>query len=309
MRLGRIGVWLPLHMPGFASVDEERRLAVRVEELGYGSLWAGEVVGGKEAFAHYGVLLAATKRLVIGTGIANRWARHGATAQAGAATLAEAYPGRFVLGLGVGYPGQADQVGQTFGRPVAGMRTYLDQLDHEASTALQPTREFPRVLAALGPKMLDLARDRADGAHTFLSPLEHTGFARERLGPGKLLIPHQAVVVETDPDTARGRVRNLFGLAMDADQSAYIRNLVRFGYDTDGGFTDRLIDALVAWGDVSTVAERVSAQLEAGADHVLLHPIAPDIPGTIEQLERLAVLLKDFDEQTATSGLSAPGVQ
>lgn len=291
MNLGRIGVWLPLHMKGFMSIDEERRLAARVEELGYGSLWSGEVVGGKEAFAHYGVLLAATDRLVIGTGIANRWVRHGATAQAGAATLAEAYPGRFVLGLGVGYAAQAEHVGQRFGRPLASMREYLDQLDSEASTGLVPTYPAPRVLAALGPKMLDLARERTDGAHPFLSPLEHTSFARERLGPGKLLIPHQAVVLESDPNAARARVRALFGLAAETEASAYLRNLARFGYDTSAGFTDQLVDALVAWGDESAIATRIEAQLAAGADHVLLHPIAPDLPGTLEQLERLAALL------------------
>jgi probable F420-dependent oxidoreductase len=273
----RIGVWLPLHMKGFASINEERRLAERVEELGYGSLWSGETVGGREAFAHYGVLLAATERLVVGTG------------------LAEAYPGRFVLGLGVGYAAQAERLGQSFGQPVKGMRDYLDQLDAETKAGSAPGEEpaFPRVLAALGPKLLDLARERTDGAHPFLSPLEHTAFARERLGPGKLLIPHQAVVVESDPDAARARVRSLFGLAGSTEGSAYLRNLARFGYETGAGFIDQLIDALVAWGDESAIAGRVKAQLAAGADHVLLHPIAPDIPGTLEQLERLAVLLED----------------
>ncbi|HEY6739984.1 MAG TPA: LLM class flavin-dependent oxidoreductase [Actinopolymorphaceae bacterium] len=160
--LGRVGVWLPLH---HLPVETGRRIAVRVEDQGYGSLWGGEVIGGQEAFALYGTLLAATRRLVVGTGIATIWARPSATARAGAATLAEAYPGRFVLGLGTGNPTQAAQVGESYGQPLDRMRDYLAGLRREDD----PEPAFPTVLAALGPRMLDLARDRADGAHTFLT--------------------------------------------------------------------------------------------------------------------------------------------
>lgn len=298
-RLGRVGVWLAPRTLGVVAADVERVAAARIEALGYGSLWSGETIGGKETFAHHGVLLAATRTLVIGTGIANLWARHGATTHAGAATLAEAYPGRFVLGVGVSHPRLAERTGRHYGRPLRRMRDHLDQMDAAEGS---PRQGFPRVLAALRPRMLELARDRADGAHTFLGPVEHTARARRILGPGKLLIPHQAVVVETDPSRARAVGRANFGKADPL--SAYAENFRSLGYgdeDLDGGLSERLLDAVVAWGGESAIAKRVQEHLDAGADHVLLQPVTredlltrpgpQDVADALEALERLALAL------------------
>jgi probable F420-dependent oxidoreductase len=168
-------------------------------------------------------------------------------------------------------------------------------MDDAAGRPLPGVR-YPRVLAALGPKVHQLARERADGVHPFLQPVEHTEVARAALGPDGLLIPHQAVVLETDPDTARGALRALFdaGRRISTAESPYTRNYRRLGYgdaDLAGDRSDRLVDAVLAWGDEATVAKRLRAHLDAGADHVLVHPFAPDLPAAVDQLERLAPLL------------------
>ena len=165
--------------------------------------------------------------------------------QGGAATLAEAHPGRFVLGVGVSAPAVLSRVsGLTYERLVARMRDYLDEMDAVAG----PGEPFPRVLAALGPRMLGLARERADGAHPFLVPVEHTARARAALGPDRLLIPHQAFALAPDRESARSAVRGMFGPLLDLKSgSQYVRNLERLGYGPAAAGTDRLLDALFAW--------------------------------------------------------------
>lgn len=299
-RLGRTGVWLAPPTLAVTPADVERRAATRIEELGYGSLWSGETIGGKEAFAHHGILLAATRTLVIGTGIANLWARHGAAMHGGGATLAQAYPGRFVLGLGISHRPLVEHSGQSYDRPLRRMTAYLDQMDAAAAGA--PPAPFPRVLGALRPRMLELARERTDGVQPFLVPVEHTARARRILGPDKLLIPHQAVVLDTDPVSARATARA--NLAARGLPSPYANNLRDLGYDEDdlaGSLSDRLLDAIAVWGDETTIARRVQEHLDAGADHVLVHPLAgagtvpdprpDDVPATVEVLERLAPAL------------------
>jgi probable F420-dependent oxidoreductase len=284
-RLGDVGVWLGARLPG--SVDQERRAARRIEALGYGSIWSGEGVGGKEAFAHQSYLLAATERLVTGTGIANVWARHPATMQGGAATLGAAYPGRFVLGVGISHAMMVDTTGQTYAKPLAHMSHYLDGMD--AAAAGQPeSAGVPRVLAALRPQMLALARDRADGAHPYFVPPSHSVLARELLGPDRLLIPEQAVVLETDPSEARRIARGHMQLYLQLPN--YVNNLKHLGYsdaDVGGGGSDRLVDAIVAWGDESAIARRVREHLDGGADHVLLQALG-DVDTAVEQLAALA---------------------
>jgi probable F420-dependent oxidoreductase len=248
-RLGKVGVWLlDVFMARESTAEVERREVARIEKLGYGSLWVAEGVGGKEAFAHLGILLAATQRLVIGAGIANLGARHPAAMQGGAATLAEAYPGRFVLGVGTGW---------TLSRPVEAMRHYLDAMDapHEMAPGLSvsaPDASFPRVLAALGPRMLKLAGERADGAHPFSAPLEHTRIARQVLGPHKLLVPEQTVVFDVDPARARAAARESVARGLEYPGSPYTANLRRLGYGdadfADGG-SDRLVNSRIAWGN------------------------------------------------------------
>jgi probable F420-dependent oxidoreductase len=285
-RLGHVGVWLASLRP--ATIEQERAAARRIEALGYGSLWAGEVIGGKEAFAHQAVLLTATEQIVTGTGIANIWARHPASMQAGAATLGAAYPGRFVLGIGVSHAPIVERSGQTYDRPFSRMVEYLDGMDRVTGDVPQTEIPVPRVLAALGPKMLALARDRADGAHPYFVPVEHTPVARQILGPDRLLIPEQAVVLNTDAAqariVARGHTTSYLRLPN------YVNNLRRMGYsdeDLAGAGSDRLVDAIVAWGDEEQIANRVRAHLEGGADHVLLQPLG-DLNSAVAQLERLA---------------------
>jgi probable F420-dependent oxidoreductase len=291
-RLGPVGVWLGSLMA--APVEEERVAARRIEALGYGSLWTGERIGGREAFSHQSLLLATTEHLITGTGIANVWARHPAAMQGGASTVAAAYPGRFVLGLGISHAPLVDYSGQTYAKPLAHMVGYLDGMDTEAAAgSLADQADVPRVLAALRPHMLDLARERADGAHPYFVPVSHTPLAREALGPGKLLIPEQAVVLETDPTVARRVARAHMELYLQLPN--YVNNLRHLGYgddDLSAGGSDRLVDAIVAWGDESAIATRVAEHLSGGADHVVLQPLG-SLDRALAQLERLAPAVLD----------------
>ncbi|OHV31361.1 LLM class F420-dependent oxidoreductase [Pseudofrankia sp. EUN1h] len=289
-RLGRFGVWVaPFTLLGTSAAVQRTQFA-RIERLGYGSLWSGETppvapVSGREAFAQHGLMLAATERIVVGTGIANISVRAATAMHTGAATLAEAYPGRFTLGLG----------GQSGERPLTHLRAYLDSMDETARRLTQlPAPVYPRVLAALGPRAHQLARERADGVHPFLQPVAHTAAARAAVGPDLLVIPHQGVLLETDGETARARLRAILDLGAGAPESPYTRNYRRLGYsesDVAGRRSDRLIDDVLAWGDEAAVATRLTAHLEAGADHVLISPFAGDLAAAVDQLERLAPLL------------------
>ncbi|SQD97360.1 conserved hypothetical protein [Parafrankia sp. Ea1.12] len=291
-QLGRFGVWVAPFSLLETSVAVQRAQFARIEHLGYGSLWSGETppgapTGGREAFTQHGLMLAATERIVVGTGIANISTRTAGAMHTGAATLAEAYPGRFVLGLG----------GQSGDRPLTRLREYLDAMDQAARALAQlPAPAYPRVLAALGPRAHRLASDRANGVHPFLQPVAHTAAARAAVGPDRLVIPHQAVVLDTDADTARARLRAVFALGVGASDSPYTVHYRRLGYseaDLAGQRSDRLVDDVLAWGDEAAVAARLIAHLDAGADHVLVHPFAADLPAAVDQLERLAPLLRD----------------
>jgi probable F420-dependent oxidoreductase len=267
--LSTVGVWAS--QLGLVPAARAREAAARIEELGFGTLWVGEA-DGREALTHAGLLLQATDALRVATGIANIWARDAQAMINAARTLAEAHDGRFVLGIGASHTPLVARRGHDYARPYSAMRDYLDAMGRAAYTSPPPAVEPPCVLAALGPRMLRLAGERADGAHTFLVPVAHTRWAREELGPGPLLAPEQAAVLAQD----RAGARELAGahvakyLALDN----YRRNLERLGWegaDLDRGGSDRLFDALVAWGDEQRVADRVAEHLEAGADHVALH--------------------------------------
>lgn len=290
-RLGPVGTWLFPPELGQLPIGVEREQVARIDRLGYGSLWTGQSPANpshREIVAQLAIWLAATERTLVGSGIVNVMGRHPTITQAAAATLAEAYPGRLVLGLGAGHRFQAEALGETYDRPVERMRDYLDRMDAAAAAAARPGA-FPRVLAALHPRMLALARERADGAHPFLVPVAHTAAARQALGPDKLLVTQQAVLLDDDPGRARGTARSLFTLG-----SIYGQNLRRFGFDDADfadGASDRLIDAVIAWGDERAIAERVREHLEAGADHVLVHPLNPDLRVGADWLDRLAPVL------------------
>lgn len=286
-RMGRVGAGIAGRTP--PPADAWRRELPRLERLGYGSVWSNEGVGGKETFAQLGVLLAASDRLVVASGIANMWARHPAAMQAGAATLADAYPGRFVLGVGASHPSRAGESGAGF-RPVPAMRDYLDRMDASSELTLPPATPFPRVLAALGPRMLALAAERADGAYPALTPVEHTRLARAALGPDRLLVVGLGTML--DPDRGRARQAVPVGTSLRPG-SPYRANLQRLGY-TDAQLddpSDELVDAISAAGDERLIADRVGAHLDAGADHVVVMPLAADLPAIADQLERLAPAL------------------
>jgi probable F420-dependent oxidoreductase len=278
-RIGKVGVWTG--QLDYSPASVVRDAAREVEELGYGALWTGEAVG-REVLTAAHLLLAASDSLVIATGIANIWARDALAMAAGQLALGEAFPGRFILGIGVSHAPLLDVRGQDYGKPLAFMRAYLDGMDHGYNVyrAEQPQPAPPRVLAALGPKMLELARDRADGAHTYFVPPEHTARAREILGPGKLLVPEQVCVLSSDAGVAREIARRHTTSYLRL--ANYTANLERFGFTADDfaeGGNDRLVDTICAWGDVDAVAARVQAHLDAGADHVAVQVLVDDRRG------------------------------
>ena len=269
MQLPRIGVWAS--QLGLVSAAEARSAAATIESLGFGVVWIGEA-DGREALTHAGLLLEASRELVVATGIANIWARDAQAMINGARTLAEAHDGRFVLGIGASHTPLVARRGHDYARPYSAMRDYLDAMARARYTSPSPAREPDVVLAALGPRMLALAGERAAGAHTYFVPVEHTRRAREHLGADALLAPEQAAVLAVDRDAARELAGAHVARYLDLDN--YRRNLERLGWtaaDLDSGGSDRLFDALVAWGDEEAVAERVAEHLRAGADHVALH--------------------------------------
>ena len=254
-----------------------REIALELEELGYGALWFGEAAG-REALTNASLLLAGTKRIVIATGIANIYARDAVAMASGQKTLAEAYPNRFLLGLGVSHIPLVEQLrGHRYQKPVATMRTYLDAMDQAPYQSVPPLTKPVRVLAALGPKMLQLSGERADGAHPYNVNPEHTSKAREILGPQPYLCPEQAVVLESDPDKARGIGRAFLALYLTLPN--YTNNFLQLGFDEsdfkDGG-SKRLVDAIIAWGDLEAIRQRVHAHHSAGADHVCVQVLTAD---------------------------------
>ena len=265
--LGPVGIWTAQF--DYQPAVKLREAAAEVERLGFGAIWFPESVG-RESFTHAGLLLSATTRITIATGIANIYARDPVTAVAAHNTLAEAYPRRFVLGLGVSHIPLVEQLrGHNYGKPIASMRAYLDAMDRAPYRAAAPDVAPVRVLAALGPQMLRLSGERAGGAHTYFVPREHTAKAREILGSDRILAVEQAAVFETDAGKAReiARAHTSRYLALPN----YVNNLRRLGFDdadlANAG-SDRLVDAIVAWGDLTTICARIRQHHSAGATHV-----------------------------------------
>ncbi|TDV55087.1 TIGR03620 family F420-dependent LLM class oxidoreductase [Actinophytocola oryzae] len=267
---GRLGVWT-------WAFDENpwpvvRDAVTEIEELGYGTVWFGEGAG-RDAPTQAGLLLSATSRLVVAPGIANIYRRPAAAMAQAERTLSEAYPGRFVLGLGVGAKAMT---GDRWRPPIGAMTDYLTAMDEARLTGPAPAAPPRRVLAALGPRMLRLAADRTAGAHPYLLPVEHTAYARELMGPDAVLAVHQSVVLEPDRTRARELARSsVAGWLAHSDMVPSRWRMVRevTGFtdeDRDGGGSDRLVDAMVAAGDVDTIARRVADQFAAGANHVCL---------------------------------------
>ncbi|HEY7077574.1 MAG TPA: LLM class F420-dependent oxidoreductase [Solirubrobacteraceae bacterium] len=268
MNLGRIGVW------------RSRRVGVgpaaEIEALGYGALW----VGGSPSTEQVRPFLEATSEIPVLTGILNVWQHEPAAVAAGHAELERDFPGRFVLGIGCGHPEATSE----YTRPVKAMREFFDGLD----AASPPVPREQRVAAALGPKMLDLAAERSLGTHPYFTSVEHTRFARERVGDGVLVAPEVAVVVEPDDETARALAREYAKTYLRLRN--YTSNLLRFGFTEDDiadGGSDRLIDAVIPHGSAEAIAEAVRAHLEAGADHVCVQPLGHG-PEPVEDYRALA---------------------
>jgi probable F420-dependent oxidoreductase len=283
MDIGRIGIWTSAfeQQPWSAAAEA----AAELDELGYGALWYPEGRG-RDTFAQGALILSATKRIVAAPGIANLYAHDAMGMAAGQRTLCEAFPHRFLLGVGVSHRPAVEGIrGQTYGPPLTTMRRYLDAMD--AAPYAPPHRgpEEPRVLAALGPKMLELSKTRAQGAHPYFVPAEHTEQARQILGEGPILAPEQAVVLERDPSKAREIARTHVPNYLRLEN--YANNLRRLGFseeDLTGAGTDRLVDAIVAWGSIEDVVKRVQAHLDAGADHVCIQVLTAD-PRTLPKQE------------------------
>ncbi len=273
MELGRIGVWCFLDaMPSAGAAAAARR----IESLGYGALWIPEALG-REAFASASWLLASTSRLVVATGVANIYARDAMAMAAGRSTLAEQSGGRFLLGIGVSHRPLVQGIrGHDWSKPLTDMREYLTAMDSAPFTAVGPSEPAPTVIGALHPKMLRLAAEKTRGVHPYLVPPEHTAFAREIVGPDAWICTEQKVLLESDPGKARAIARK--ALAMYFGLPNYRRNLERFGFgdeDFTAGGSDRLVDAVVAWGDEDAIATRIRAHHDAGANHVCIQPMHP----------------------------------
>ena len=275
MEPGPIGIWTAQF--DYHPAAKVREAAGELDGLGFGAIWFPESLG-RESLTNAALLLSATSRIIIATGIANIYARDPVTTAAGQNTLAEAYPGRFLLGLGVSHVPLVEQLrGHTYGKPIPSMRAYLEGMDRAPYRAVPPSIKPIRVLAALGPQMLRLAAERADGAHSYFVPPEHTSRAREILGSDRLLAVEQAVVFETDASKAReiARAHTSRYLALPN----YVNNMRRLGFgDSDliKSGSDRLIDAIVAWGDLAAITDRIHAHQSAGASHVCLQVLPAD---------------------------------
>ncbi|MFM8946759.1 MAG: LLM class F420-dependent oxidoreductase [Actinomycetota bacterium] len=288
--LGKLGLWtFQLDMK---PMREAQQYAAQIEELGFRAVWVPEAVG-REPFASTSLLLSATERLIMATGIASLHARSAMTMQAGWKTVTEAFPDRFLLGIGVSHqPAVEGFHGANYGKPYTNMVNYLDAMDRGLYFAAQPTTPPARCLAALGPKMLKLAAERTLGAHPYFVPVEHTPIARAALGPDALLAPEQAVVFSTDATEARAVARGFMKTYLGLPN--YTNNLRRLGWSEEdiAGPSDRLVDAIVAWGTLDDIHARIKAHLDGGADHVCVQVLSADPTAvTMNEFRELASLI------------------
>ncbi|NHD15709.1 MULTISPECIES: LLM class F420-dependent oxidoreductase [unclassified Actinopolyspora] len=270
----RVGVWWTSDQ---WSINDVIGRAREIEQLGYGSLFYGEA-GGKETFTQAAALLSGTERLVVGTGIANIHARSAPASESGARTLTAQHPGRFVLGLGVSHAPLVERsYAGSYSRPLSTMRDYLQTMD-AVPAEVEPGAQRPtRLLAALGPKMIELSGTAADGAHPYLVTPEHTASTREQLGPDKWVVSEQAVALTTDRQ--EGVRRGHQHLHMYSQLPNYQNSWLRQGFDESDlvvGGSDRLAEGMVAMGDAETVAAQVTRHLDAGADHVVIQVLGED---------------------------------
>ncbi|MGF1595665.1 MAG: TIGR03620 family F420-dependent LLM class oxidoreductase [Acidimicrobiales bacterium] len=288
--IGRVGIWQGVLDRQPAGVV--RDVVAELDEAGWPTLWVPETIG-RDPFVAAAIMLEASHDLRLATGIASIWARDALTTANASLTLNEAYDGRFLLGLGVSHHTLTEWVRKhEYAKPLTRMREYLERMDAAKFSGVRPAEQPARVLAALGPKMLALSAELADGAHPYFVPVEHTAIAREAIGDDKLLAVEQMVVLETDPGTARDIARKHMGVYLGLPN--YANNLQRLGF-AEGDIADAadvVVDAIVAWGTIDEVAARVAAHHDAGADHVCVQVLLDD-PGTVpvDEWRRLAEAL------------------
>ncbi|MBI4697275.1 MAG: LLM class flavin-dependent oxidoreductase [Gammaproteobacteria bacterium] len=294
MQLGNYGIFL------FNEATSARELAAgvqKIERLGYGAVWFPEAVG-REPFATGSFILSNTSTLIAATGIVNIYGRDAMVSAMGQQTLAEQSGSRFLLGLGVSHSLFVNLRGHDYGKPLATMKSYVEAIAvcHKSlsigrnllvegmseqpisraadGTLVSEAGEMPIVLAALGPKMTALSRDISQGSHPYNTTPEHTAEARAILGDGPLLCPAQRVCLTKDASVARAAGRRMLTLYLGLPN--YRNNWLRCGFtagDLEHGGSDRFIDAMVAWGDESTIRARLQAHLDAGASHVPIVPV------------------------------------
>jgi probable F420-dependent oxidoreductase len=275
MDIGKVGIWFFLDaMTGAESVDFARK----AEKLGYGAMWIPEAVG-REPFAHSAYLAAHTERIIFATGIANIWARDPITMSAASKTVADVSGGRFLLGIGVSHkPLVANLRGHSYDKPYSYMRDYLPKIKSALYRAPMPKEPVPIVLAALHPKMLQLSATEADGTHTYFVPPEHTAKARAAIGPKPWICAAQAIILETDAAKARAAARTYMKTYVPRLPN-YTNNLKALGWKDEefaNGCSDKLVDAIVAWGAEDQIRARIDAHLKAGATHVCILPLRVD---------------------------------
>jgi probable F420-dependent oxidoreductase len=276
MELGRVGIWTGnLDAQPIAALPD---IAGELESLGYDALRIPEVAG-RDPFVNATLLLGGTERLIVATGIATIYGRDPISMSSVWKTMTDAFPDRFMLGLGVSHQPAVEGIRKReYGPPLTAMREYLDGMDAAPYFAKPPSAEPVRALAALGPKMLALAADRAVGAHPYFVPVEHTAVAREVMGEDAWLMPEQMVVLETDATSARKVARHAMSIYLTLPN--YVNNLRRLGWDDDAfeaGGSDALVDAIVAWGDEAAIRDRCDQHSAAGADHVCVQVVSDDL--------------------------------
>ena len=292
--LGRVGIWTGI----LDTVPSSRaaELTAEAEELGYGAIWFPEIVG-RDPFVMAALLLQGTSSIKVASGIANIYARDPMTMANAQRTVEEAFPGRFLLGIGVSSQQLVQDIRKhEYSRPLSYMRQYLARMSEAPFFAHGP-QDLPEiVLAALGPKMLQLSAEAAAGAHPYFVPPEHTAIARQIIGPDAALYPEQMVVLDTDAAAARSLGRKNMALYLRLPN--YTNNLLRLGFEQSdigggpgGGPSDRLVDAIVAWGTPEQITSRVREHFDAGADHVSVQVLADGVEATADGWRILAPLL------------------
>jgi probable F420-dependent oxidoreductase len=291
MELGRVGIWSG-ELRDQADTGLVSDAAAELEQLGYGAQFIPGRAGG-DVLERSELLLQATDHVTVAPGILNVWMHEPAEVAGAYRRLDDEHPGRFWLGLGISHAPLVDRKEPgLYRKPLTKMRQYLDELDN-ATPQVPPEGRF---LAALGPKMLELSRDRSSGAHPYFVPVKHTSYARGIVGPDRLLATEQAVLLETDPSRARELARTHVSRYLRLPN--YTNNLLRHGFteaDIAGDGSDRLVDAIVAWGDEHAIAGRVKAHLDAGADHVCIQVVGlPDAQPPREHWRRLAPALTEL---------------